>query len=242
MDQETRNELRRRKLCFHCKEHWEPGHRCPCKGKVHLIEVISDGEDDHSPDTEVEDEGGDHDAQGEQPQIERGEGEALDSSDVTIATLSGVPRYHPFRLKGVLKGQWIVCLVDSGATHNFIDEGLAAKRGLQVEEFDGFSVRVADGFAISCTKRIPRLSIQMGDYTLTDDFYVIGLGEIDTVLGIQWLQSLGRYVQDFRKMELEFMVDKKKIVLRGLSDGGPRVVSTRRMESIVRHGKVAWVA
>ncbi|KAH9328906.1 hypothetical protein KI387_001014, partial [Taxus chinensis] len=86
------------------------------------------------------------------------------------------------------------------------------------------------------------LSIQMGDYTLTDDFYVIGLGEIDTVLGIQWLQSLGRYVQDFRRMELEFMVDRKKIVLRALFDGGPRVVSARRMESIVKHGEVAWAA
>jgi len=74
---------------------------------------------------------------------------------------------------------------------------------------------------------------------LTDDFYVLGLGEIDVVLGIQWLQSLGRYAHDFQKMELEFIHDGKKVVLRALSDGGPRVV-TRRMETLFRHNDVAW--
>ena len=39
MDPETQNDLRRKKLCFSCKEPWEPGHRCVGKGKVHLIEV-----------------------------------------------------------------------------------------------------------------------------------------------------------------------------------------------------------
>jgi len=46
-------------------------------------------------------------------------------------------------------------LVDSGATHNFIDEGLVVKKGLKAEDFQGFSVTVADGFAMSCTKMVP---------------------------------------------------------------------------------------
>jgi hypothetical protein len=33
MDEETRRELRRKKLCFTCKDPWEPGHRCMGKGK-----------------------------------------------------------------------------------------------------------------------------------------------------------------------------------------------------------------
>ena len=44
-DQESRNELRRKKLCFNCKEPWEPGHHCLGKGKVHLIEVISEDQE-----------------------------------------------------------------------------------------------------------------------------------------------------------------------------------------------------
>jgi hypothetical protein len=40
MDEATRRELRRKQLCFTCKEPWEPGHKCMVKGKVHYIEVF----------------------------------------------------------------------------------------------------------------------------------------------------------------------------------------------------------
>jgi hypothetical protein len=34
----------------------------------------------------------------------------------------------------------------------------------------------------------------------------------------------------------------KKVVLRGMSNGGPKIVSTKRMEAIFRHGDVACAA
>lgn len=45
----------------------------------------------------------------------------------TIASFSGAPRYHSFRVKGRIGGQHIVALIDGGATHNFIDQGIAAR-------------------------------------------------------------------------------------------------------------------
>jgi hypothetical protein len=46
MDEATHNELRRKKLCFTCKDPWEPGHMCMGKGKAHYIEVLSDSEEE----------------------------------------------------------------------------------------------------------------------------------------------------------------------------------------------------
>jgi hypothetical protein len=46
MDEATRRELRRKQLCFTCKEPWDPGHKCMGKGKAHYIEVISDDEEE----------------------------------------------------------------------------------------------------------------------------------------------------------------------------------------------------
>lgn len=200
---------------------------------------MSDVDDEHIQDIDLE--GSDGEDEQETPQVELGVGDALDAPNPIIVTLLGGPRYHPFRLKGVIKGQRVTCLVDNGATHNFINEGLVAKRGLQVEDFPGFNVTVADGFSMRCTRVVLQLSIQLGDYTLTNDFYVVGLGDIDAVLGIQWLQSLGKYIQDFKRMEMEFIVGGKKVALKALSDSGPMVVSTRRMESIFKHGDAAWV-
>jgi hypothetical protein len=46
LDEATRRELRRKQLCYTCKEPWEPGHRCMGKGKIHYIEVLSDSEEE----------------------------------------------------------------------------------------------------------------------------------------------------------------------------------------------------
>ena len=35
-------------------------------------------------------------------------------------------------------GQRVSVLVDSGATHNFIDSQLVKKRGIHMEDFEGF--------------------------------------------------------------------------------------------------------
>jgi hypothetical protein len=47
MDEENRRKLRRKKLCYNCKEPWKLGHRCMRKGRVHYIEVVSDEEDEN---------------------------------------------------------------------------------------------------------------------------------------------------------------------------------------------------
>ncbi|KAH9290754.1 hypothetical protein KI387_034871, partial [Taxus chinensis] len=72
--------LSRKKLCFHCKDHWEPGHCYLGKCKVHLIEVVSNEDNEHSPDTDAEGNDSGHDAQEEQPQIELGDAQCFISS------------------------------------------------------------------------------------------------------------------------------------------------------------------
>lgn len=174
--------------------------------------------------------------------MERNKNRATNQPNVVIATLSGVPTCHPFHFKAVTRGQGVICLLDTGATHNFIDEHSVAKWGLQVEEFSRFDVRVASGDTLNCSGRIPQLNIQMGDYTLVDDLYVIKLEGLNVILGMQWNPSIGRYTLDHRKMQLEFMDGEWKIELKALPNGGPRVVSAHRMEAILRHDDIRWAA
>ncbi len=47
LDEATRQELRRKKICYNFKGPWELGHRCLGKGKINYIEVVSDDEDEH---------------------------------------------------------------------------------------------------------------------------------------------------------------------------------------------------
>jgi hypothetical protein len=73
-------------------------------------------------------------------------------------------------------------MIDDGATHNFIDDALVTKRHIPVEEFTGFNVVVVDGYNMMCNQRIKGLEVTLGNYTLTDDFYVVYLAETHVVL------------------------------------------------------------
>jgi hypothetical protein len=42
----------------------------------------------------------------------------------TLASISGMPKYNTFRMRGVLQGQKVSVLIDGGAPHNFIDSTL----------------------------------------------------------------------------------------------------------------------
>jgi hypothetical protein len=70
---------------------------------------------------------------------------------VTIATLSGVPKYYNFRVRDNVHGKRVMALVDGGATHKFIDPTLLTKRQILVEVFEGFDVVVVDGYNMACT-------------------------------------------------------------------------------------------
>jgi predicted aspartyl protease len=123
---------------------------------------------------------------------------------VTISTLSGVPKYYTFRVRGIVQGQRVTTLIDGGATHNFIDVALVTRRQIPVEDFEGFNVVVEDGYNMACTQRIRGLEVTLGNYTLTDEFYVIDLADTHVVLGVQWLYSLGDIHMNYQDMRMEF--------------------------------------
>jgi hypothetical protein len=46
MDDDTRRELMRKKLCISCRDPWVSGHRCMGKGQIHYIEVESSSDEE----------------------------------------------------------------------------------------------------------------------------------------------------------------------------------------------------
>ncbi|XP_057857449.2 uncharacterized protein LOC131066653 [Cryptomeria japonica] len=218
------------------EEKWSQDHICPKRVKIHQIEYYSTGEiDSDSSDQQSNCDDNEVERVPEESEGEKGSGGTLDQ-------FSSFQKNESFKVRGIIKGQRIVALIDTRSTHNFIDEVVVAKKGLQIEDFEGFKVMVADGFHISCTKKIPNMSMQLGNYKVKDDFYVVNIGDTDVVLGIQWLCSLGEISLNLQTMELKFHSNGKKVVLRGMSKGGPRIVSFKRMAKLIRHDQVEWAA
>jgi hypothetical protein len=85
-----------------------------------------------------------------------------------------------------------------------------------------------------------RLAMKLGNYTLTNDLDVVDLVDTNIVLGVQWLHSLWEFTMNYQVMEMKFnTTNNNKVVLRGMSNGGPKIVSNKSMKAIFRNKDVA---
>ena len=103
---------------------------------------------------------------------------------VTIATLSGVPKYYTSKVRAIVKGYMVTTLVDGGATHNFIDVSLVTMRKILEEDFEGFNVVVTYVYNMMCTHRIRGLEVTFGNYMLINEFCIMDLTYTHVVIGI----------------------------------------------------------
>jgi len=75
-------------------------------------------------------------------------------------------------------------LIDGGETCNFIDASRVTGRRVATKDFEHYKVAVANGFNVSCTNKISRLALKIGNYILTKEFYVVVVENSDGVLGV----------------------------------------------------------
>jgi hypothetical protein len=75
-------------------------------------------------------------------------------------------------------------LIDGGASHNFIDMDMVERRHIPTIDFEGFLVEVARGRTMDCDRYIPQMSLTLGRYILTQDFYVVDIPDTNIILGV----------------------------------------------------------
>jgi len=64
---------------------------------------------------------------------------------ISLNAITGTPTPKTMRVVGTMKGQQVIVLVDSGSTHNFLDEKLATLLGVKPEGQGAIKVKVANG-------------------------------------------------------------------------------------------------
>jgi hypothetical protein len=133
LDDETRRELMRKKLCFSCRDPSVLDHKCMGKGEIHYIKVPTDivdseEEEQDSGSTSSEEESAPTEEQpprrpptltGSHPPVVPQPPEQANrrkpAKGGVIATLSGVPRYDTLCIRGIIQGQRAITMIDDGA-------------------------------------------------------------------------------------------------------------------------------
>lgn len=106
---------RARGECYNCTEKYTADHKCAVKG-VFFLELADEDEE-----------------------------EVAAELGISLHALTGTEVGNTMQLRINIHGTSLTALVDSGSTHTFIQENVAAKLGLQVDCRPGLSVKVANG-------------------------------------------------------------------------------------------------
>lgn len=98
-----------RNECFRCNEKFHPGHKCK-QGQFHRIELVPHLESSSSGD-----------------EAEEGECSPEEHPIISIHALTGILSHKTMMVGGMIGGRRVNILMDSGSTHNFLNESWVEK-------------------------------------------------------------------------------------------------------------------
>ncbi|KAG8374813.1 hypothetical protein BUALT_Bualt10G0034600 [Buddleja alternifolia] len=153
---------------------------------------------------------------------------------VLVHAMSGVVDFRTMRVTGHTGNQNIYILINTGSTHNFLDVQTARRLGCSIVETDLFPVSVADGNKIFSSSACKNFSWKMQDVMFVADMMMIPLGGCDMVLGIQWLAQLGDIRSNLDKLTMEFMMNGRKVALRGRKPANMKVIDQGKMKKLLK--------
>ena len=123
-------------------------------------------------------------------------------AEITLYAPLGSPSPDTMRIKGKINGHWVVILIDTGITHNFLDAAIFSKLQLCLDPTVSFEVKVANGATIKTKGVCFGVKVVMQRHMFSVDLNALPLGDCELVLGTQWLRTLGLVQWDFLKMSM----------------------------------------
>nr|XP_009797441.1 PREDICTED: uncharacterized protein LOC104243878 [Nicotiana sylvestris] len=126
--------------------------------------------------------------------------------------------YQTIRVTGYHEKRPLQVLIDTGSIHNFIDQDMAKKLGCKTSSIMAQSISVADGRRVQTASICKNLQWFLQGTTFSSNFLLSPLVNMDIVLGVQWLNTLGKILFNFRNRTIEFMYHGKKHVLSGATN------------------------
>ena len=157
----------------------------------------------------------------------------FDPAEITLYALVGFPDSNTMRVRGRIKKQEVVSLIDSGSTHNFLDAFVIPRLQLQLDTLRVLEVKVADGTIIETLGSYQGVSIIIQGYQFVIDFNVLHLGGCEVVFGTQWLSTLGEISWDFQLLTMKFMHLGKKVFLQGLQPTPSTISEAAKAERFI---------
>jgi hypothetical protein len=101
---------------------------------------------------------------------------------------------------------------------------------------------IANGGSMKCGRRCENVHLQISDYHLKSHMFAIDMGGCNIVLGADWLRTLGPILMDFQNLTMQFDQGGHQYKFQGITAGSPEVISSHRMEKLLKKGHSGVIA
>jgi hypothetical protein len=209
-------------LCYNCDDKYVKGHRC--RRSFHLL-IVDPGDDEadtsalHVYDSFT--------------QVELSD-PTPDPAQISLHALMGHTIPQTFRVMGQICNNTVGVLIDSGSTHNFVQDRVVKQLGLATQQAHSFKVLVGNGEQLSCTTMCSQVPLFLGPHEFPVDLFVLPLSGAELVLGVQWLKTLGPILTDYEKLTMSFTKDGQRIQLTGAPKPGPQESNLHQLQRLVQ--------
>lgn len=188
--------------CYKCDEKHFYGHVCANK-QLQALTVIDGCEVEL-----VEDEFFDTVEENQQ-------GVVTECMSLSFNAFVGLPSTTTTKMWGTIGKLRVVVMLDSGATHNFVNPRVVTQANLQLQTTTTLDVQLGTGVTVSGVGICRDVDFKVANLGFHADFLILELGNVDVILGVQWLRTLGKCQVDWETHELSFVYKGKKETLYG---------------------------
>lgn len=155
--------------------------------------------------------------------------------EISLQALTGWDAPRTLRVCTLVNHKPVIALIDSGSTHNFISEKAANRLNLKLTPTTPFTVRVADEHPLRCRGSYRQVLTDLGGVSFKIEFFVLSLTGLDLVLGVQWLETLGPILCDWKNQYLKFTWAGEERVIHGLQS---KIIQQAHTKEIKREAKM----
>ena len=130
---------------------------------------------------------------------------------IELKAIHGLTSKGTMKIKGEIKGREVLVLIDSKATHNFIHNKIVEGMGLALEKGTPSGVTIGDGTRCQGRGVCKRLELKLKEITIVADFLAIEVGNVDLILGMQWLDTTGTMKIHWPSLTMSFWSANRKL-------------------------------
>lgn len=135
--------------------------------------------------------------------------------ELSINSVVGLSSPKTMKVTGRIAQQEVVVMIDCGASHNFISVDLVQKIHLPREGTTGYGVLMGTGLMVRGEGVCKGVVLTLQNIEVIADFLPLELGSADVILGMQWLETLGRMHVNWKDLTMKFRVRGVAVSLQG---------------------------